>query len=235
MPVATEWFDHRSNETRQLAADATPKALIVFGPVPQGFLWYVEVLTARFGGTHTAVLNLFSGHSDQGDLVNFADRVDNATAATDQSRDYVNPRIVKPGEFLVAAFNAGTLVQGDQVTCTVQIAWCLANPTSAYGDLNWREMLSLSEQERVGEAERRGAVVVGGSGWGVNVYEPDDVAANAFTPWTDVAPGDTADDPAMMPNPLPGGYVGGNREGAQHPRPPYDGRILPDGSVDRTS
>lgn len=235
MPVATEWFDHRSSESFLVTCNATPLALQRIGPVPQGFIWYLERVSVHVN-THTGIPNIFSTSSDTPELVNMTDRQDTGiTAANDFQRDYSNPILVKPGHWLLIAVNGGTIANGDTVGITVQIAWCITNPTSAYGSLNPREMLGLAEQERTEDMQRKQAVVVGGSGWNAGVYLPDDMAANGFDPWAGRAQGTPTDDPAVMEDPLPGTYVGGNNLGAPHPTPPYDGRILPDHSVESTS
>lgn len=240
MPVTTEFFDHRFTDNSQVAASSVPQAIFKFGPVPQGFIWYVETIDIRIlSGTHTGTLALFTGQTDAPDTVNFMDRLDwSGTAAQDITRDYVNPRVVKPGEFLlpVVVANGGTLASADQVKCTVQIAWCLPNAGSNYGNLSWRERASLLEQEEVESMQRKNAVVVGGSGWNAGVVVPDDMEANGFDPWASRDPADSADNPAEMELPPGiGQYVGGNDTATQHPTPPYDGRILPDGSTDSTS
>jgi hypothetical protein len=235
--VHAEFYDRRDQPQGVVTVPASIVATFLFGPCPEGMVWYIESINFHITNAHTGVIKMYADNGQLPDPLDNGRQWFSGAAATDGNNDFTSPRVVIPGQFLIvqATAGSGSLAANDQVSISLQRAWCDLNPTAGWGQLSGREKQSLMEMDEVEEMRRNASAVVGGSGWEhMQSVNPDDIYANAFTPWTDtVSTGDMPGEYEIAPG--IGKYVGGDNLGPEHPSSPYDGRILPDGTTDSTS
>ncbi len=120
-------FHHYERPSVSAVADAGAVAQKAIGPVPEGFVWYVEIVGyVVIGNSHTAVIAAAIS-PDNGPLPAQA-TWDGAgmvwttlTAAIRNSENTGPPFFLDSGEYLRAILSGGTLAQGDVVTVTYQI------------------------------------------------------------------------------------------------------------------
>lgn len=125
---------HRQENLVAVAAGGTPTAQAVLGPVPEGYAWYLEVITfAVIGNSHTAVFDL-AVTPDNGSLPAQATwdhqgAVLTVTpAAVRGTSPNAVPIYVPPAHYVHAYFSGGTLAAGDVATVALQIATHELNP-----------------------------------------------------------------------------------------------------------
>lgn len=201
--------------------------------VPQGFLFKLLRYSVFSNSAGAPVFELFVASQNEWLSPNWlpdrSRRLDYTASGKNNISDSNSPPVFDEGETALFFWSGGT--NGDICQATVMVAVYEKAP-----QLSLRDMRGLHEQTTNEDEQRKEAVVVGGSGWNAGVYLPDDMESNGYDPWASRDPGDAADNPAQWAIAAGmGQYVGGNAESTQHPKPPYDGRILPDGSTDSTS
>lgn len=214
-------------------AGAAGTALGSLTQVPQGFCIRLARYSVFSNSAGSPVFELYRASGNEWQAPTFSldrsRRLDWTANGKNNISDNSSPPYFDEGEAALFAWTGGS--NGDRCQAAVQVMLYEKMPL-----LSRREAWGLQEQDHTEDVRRREAVVVGGSGWNAGIYLPDDMTSNGYDPWASRDPADAADNPAEFAlEEGIGQYVGGNRQGAQHPAPPYDGRILPDGSTDSTS
>lgn len=145
-------FDHHRTDTLALVAAGNPVlAQAAFGPVPEGYAWYVELATYLIAGnSHTAIAAL-AVTPDNGALPAFASWDGQGLKATNPAATLGSwslplPIYVPPSHFLRVILVAGTIVAGDTATATFQ---------TAVHQLNPRAFMSPDDQAQVAAAHQR--------------------------------------------------------------------------------
>jgi hypothetical protein len=147
---------HRYRDSFQMvAAGGTPVAQKAYGPVPQGYEWYVEIVAYSVtGNSHTAAFDLAVG-PDNGDLPaqatwDHAGMVWTSPALVRNSENTGPPFFMDVGEFIHAYASGGTLAAADVVVVTYQIAVYEKEPL--WGLLTPEERAELAaDRERLRE------------------------------------------------------------------------------------
>lgn len=201
--------------------------------VPQGYMWRLVRYSVFSNSAGTPTFELLVGTPNEQAAPNFAPdrsrRLDYTANGKNNISDNSAPPVFFEGE--VPIFYWASASNGDRCQACVEVAWYEILYTTSH-----RSAHSLTMQEHTEDEQRKEAVVVGGSGWNAGIVLPDGLDDNGYQPWASRDPADAASNPAQWDlGEGQGQYVGGVEEGPQHPKPPYDGRILPDGSTDSTS
>ena len=116
-------FDHhRPMEGKVAVANASGVATTFYGPVPEGYAWYVERLSTHAPTTNTACSIFVSAEASTSDPGFRAD----FTAVADDIADEVNPIYLPAGYYLVVRWTGAT--SGDTCTASAQIAVHQLNP-----------------------------------------------------------------------------------------------------------
>lgn len=204
-------------------------------PVPRGFVQRLLRYSVWSNSAGSPIFELFAANAPRswqaaGWAPDRSTRLDYTATGKNNVSDNWSPPFFDESEVPLFVWSGGS--NGDICQAYIMIGWFEKIPI-----LGHRQSAALTHQEAIEDQERSDAIVVGGSGWNMGMpQETDDMVSAGYGPWASRDPADAADNPAQyeMPDNM-GQYVGGNELGTPHPRPPYDGRILPDGSTDSTS
>jgi hypothetical protein len=155
-------------------------------------VWYIERINAHVNNTHNAVLKVFVDTGDTPDQSGLdLNRQFFGAAATDFSLDFMSPPIVTPGKKLLVQFSGGSLAQGDQVSVTIQRAWCQIPDNTRYGTFSHLERQALQDQDLREQTQRELTPEVPESEWAVLPVDSSDLDMTGFlSPWAASADGE---------------------------------------------